>query len=165
MKGRKRKPTNLIVLEGNPGKRKRSPEPLPASEIPDPPEHLDAYALAEWNRLAPGLYRLGLLYDVDRAPFASYCMAYSRWRTAEEEMQKMSAAKNHPLAGLIAQTTNGNVVQSVLVGIANKAAGDMVRYAAEFGLTPAARARLAIDPGKQKKSKFEGLIGANGGKK
>jgi phage terminase small subunit len=34
-----------------------------------------------------------------------------------------------------------------------------MRYAAEFGLTPSARARLAIDPGRGKKSKFEGLIG------
>lgn len=165
MKGRKRKPTNLIVLEGNPGKRKRPPEPLPDSEIPGPPEHLDAYAREEWHRLAQGLYRLGLLYDVDRAAFAAYCTSYSLWRTAEEEMQKLAVAKNHPLAGIVAQTTNGNIVQGVLVGVANKARGDMVRYAAEFGLTPAARARLAIDPSKHKKSKFEGLIGANGGKK
>jgi len=52
-----------------------------------------------------------------------------------------------------------------LIGIANKAAGDMVRFATEFGMTPSARARLGVDPGKKVKSKFDGLVGMQGGKK
>jgi phage terminase small subunit len=35
----------------------------------------------------------------------------------------------------------------------------MVRYASEFGLTPSARARLALNPQAPKKSRFDGLIG------
>ena len=33
-----------------------------------------------------------------------------------------------------------------LVGAANKAAADMMRYAAEFGMTPSARSRIAAAP-------------------
>jgi len=51
------------------------------------------------------------------------------------------------------------VVASVLPDLDVVAFRLGVPYAAEFGLTPSARARLAIDPGRGKKSKFEGLIG------
>jgi P27 family predicted phage terminase small subunit len=157
MPGRKAKPTRLKLLDGNPGK-KRIPkgEPQPQSEIPSPPEHLDKYALEEWGRLSQGLYTMGLLYDVDMAVFAAYCKSYSRWRVAEEALNKLAA--KDPINALVQKTSNGNLIQNVLVGTANTAARDMSRYAAEFGLTPSARARLAIDPGKRQGSKFDGLI-------
>jgi P27 family predicted phage terminase small subunit len=154
--GRKKKPINLVVLEGNPGKRKIPATPQPPSDMPDPPKHLDAYGLEEWDRIAHGLNVMGVLSQVDQSALAAYCMAYSRWRTAEEEMQKR-VAKGGALAGLVDKTAAGNIIQNCLVGIANKAAADMVRYAAEFGMTPSARARLGVGSEKPK-SKFEGLI-------
>lgn len=163
MPGRKPKPTHLKVLEGNPGKQKLPKgEPIPESEMPSPPEHLDDYAKEEWERLSQGLYSLGLLYQVDMAVFAAYCGAYSRWRSAEEQLNKIVHEKG-ALAGLIQASKNKVIAQNVLVNVSRNAAQDMVKYAVEFGLTPSARARLAIDPGRNKKSKFDGLI--NGGKK
>ena len=44
---------------------------------------------------------------------------------------------------VIVKTKSGNLIQNPLVGVANKAMADMVRYAAEFGLTPSARTRVA----------------------
>jgi P27 family predicted phage terminase small subunit len=158
MAGRKPKPTKLKILEGNPGKQRLPKgEPMPDTEMPEAPEHLDKYAREEWDRLAPGLHALGILYEVDRGPFAAYCKAYSLWRRAEESLAKKS--ESNPDLGMVQVTKSGNIIQHTLLGVANKAAADMVRYAAEFGLTPSARARLAIDPGRGKKSKFEGLIG------
>lgn len=60
--------------------------------------------------------------------------------------------------GLMIRTVDGNAIQNPLVGTANKAASDMVRYASEFGFTPAARAHISAgaSPGP---SKFDGLIG------
>jgi len=43
------------------------------------------------------------------------------------------------------KTSNGNAIQNPLVGTANKAAADMMRYAAEFGMTPSARTRIAAE--------------------
>jgi hypothetical protein len=61
--------------------------------------------------------------------------------------------------GLMIKTSNGNAIQNPLVGTANKAAADMVRYAAEFGMTPSARvnttARVPI-------RKVEALLPATG---
>lgn len=48
--------------------------------------------------------------------------------------------------GLLAYTTNGNLVQNPLLGISNKARGDMLRFAAELGMTPSARTRLDVKP-------------------
>lgn len=159
--GRKTKPTNLKVIEGNPGKRKIKQEPDFQSDMPSPPSHLDDYAVEEWGRLAPGLHALGILYATDRSVFAAYCQAYSRWRTAEELIQRAAKAGGD---GLSSMTTKKTLMKHPLVGISEKAAAAMMKYALEFGLSPSARARLAIDPGKAKKGSLEakGLIGGPG---
>ena len=160
---RKNKPTALKVLEGNPGRRKILKDPKPPDDgIPEAPNHLDKYGMEEWERIARGLYYMGVLAEIDQSTLGAYCSAYARWRHAEEELSKL-AAKSGDIAALVQKTTSGNWIQQPLIGIANKAAGDMMRYAGEFGLTPSARARLAIDPDR-KESKFKGLIGAQGGK-
>jgi P27 family predicted phage terminase small subunit len=48
-------------------------------------------------------------------------------------------------SALLVKTANGTAVQNPLIGIANKAAADMVRYASEFGMTPSARSRVHAD--------------------
>ena len=61
--------------------------------------------------------------------------------------------------GLMIKTSNGNAIHNPLVGTANKAASDMVRYAAEFGITSSAQVRLAVDDSRAATSKWAGLIG------
>src|SRR6266849_6544230 len=90
------------------------------------------------------------------AALAAYCQAYGRCVTAERVIATM-AEKDQLTSGLMIKTTNGNGIQNPLIGTANKAAADMVRYAAEFGLTPVARARLALSAVVPQKSKFDGL--------
>lgn len=158
--GRKTKPTKLKVLEGNPGKRPIQEEPDVSSEIPSSPPHLDEYAKEEWDRLAGGLHILGLLYQVDRGVFAAYCQAYSRWRIAEEAIQESARLKTGGTKdALIARTTKGTLTKHPMVDISEKAAAAMVKYASEFGLTPSARARLAVSPGGDGTGKFDGLLG------
>ena len=69
------------------------------------------------------------------------------------------AANDHLMSGLIIISRTGEAVTNPLVGVSRRAANDMVRYANEFGLTPAARTRLAAGPnGEQQQSKFAGLL-------
>jgi P27 family predicted phage terminase small subunit len=56
--------------------------------------------------------------------------------------------------GLIIRTKAGNAIQNPLVGAANKAMADMVRYAAEFGLTPSARTRVMSSPVQRAENPF-----------
>jgi P27 family predicted phage terminase small subunit len=82
---------------------------------------------------------------VDFGALAIYCQAHARWRRAEEAIQQI--AKEDPEnGGLVLVTTNGNIVQNPLVGIANSSMRDAIRYGAEFGLTPSSRAGLGIMP-------------------
>lgn len=113
--------------------------------LPEPPPHLAADALDEWNRVARLLHRVGLLSEVDRAGLAAYAQAWGRWVQAERAIARM-AAKDPLTGGLMIRTSNGNAIQNPLVGTANKAAADMVRYAAEFGMTPSARSRITAEP-------------------
>jgi P27 family predicted phage terminase small subunit len=113
-------------------------------------------ALDEWNRVSVELYRLGCLTGLDRAALAAYCQAYGRWVAAERALEEI--ARQNPLASLMIKTSNGNAIQNPLVGIANRAAADMVRYATEFGMSPAARSKIEAGP-IPAASKFEGLIG------
>jgi P27 family predicted phage terminase small subunit len=46
--------------------------------------------------------------------------------------------------GLLTKTAKGNIIQNPLVGIANKAAADVVRFASELGMSPSARARVSV---------------------
>ncbi len=158
-RGRKPKPTHLKLIEGNPGKRPiRMGPDRPATAMPEPPDHLNDLARAEWERVAHGLHALRLLETVDRAALAAYCVAYARWVQAERAIAEM-AKRDLLTGGLMIKTSNGNAIQNPLVGTANKAASDVVRYAAEFGMTPSARVRLAVDAGGGGASKWAGLIG------
>lgn len=140
--GRKPTPTALKLVKGNPGRR-----PLNEKEAkvdlsrPAPPSFLSQDAVMEWGRVIDTLYNAGLMSDLDRAVLAAYCQAYGRWAQAERALARM--AEKDPLnSGLMIKTSNGNAIQNPLVGAANKAAADMVRYAVEFGMSPSARAKV-----------------------
>lgn len=144
IRGPKPTPTHLQLVRGNPGKRKL---PKKEDEIPvvveevTPPAFLSDDAKVEWGRMINALVALKLVSQLDRAALGAYCQAYGRWAQAERALAAMRErdANTH---GLLVKTTGQNVVQNPLVGIANKAMADMVRYAAEFGMTPSARVRL-----------------------
>jgi P27 family predicted phage terminase small subunit len=142
--GRKRKPTQLRLVEGNAGHRPIPESPkAPERDLPDPPRFLHKFAREEWKRIANDLYDMGVLSFIDRAGFAGYCQAYARWRQAEEAIMAVQKAnKSDPTFSLLAKTTGGNVIQHPLVSTANAAMRDMARLAAEFGLTPSGRAGL-----------------------
>jgi P27 family predicted phage terminase small subunit len=144
--GRKPKPTHLKLVTGNPGKRALPQgEAKVAPSLPDPPQHLSGDAREEWERVSVALFNAGLLSAIDRTALAAYCQAYGRWAQAERGIALM-AQTDKVTGGLLARTTNGNAIQNPLVGVANKAMQDMVRYAAEFGMTPSARSRINADP-------------------
>jgi P27 family predicted phage terminase small subunit len=130
--------------------RKPKNEPTPVmvmQNIPDAPKHLDDYALAEWHHICGALFRCGILTEIDGRGLAMYCQAYGRWRKAEEAIQEI-AKQDTINGGLMIMTTNGNWVQNPMVGTANTAMRDAMKYAAEYGLTPSSRVRLGIEADK-----------------
>lgn len=142
--GRRRKPTALRVIEGNAGHRPLNErEPQPRRDEPPCPTWLDKEAKAEWRRQAPELYAIGVLTAVDGSVLAAYCEAYSLWKRASVRLQKQARNDDKVLYdGILVTTKSGNVILNPLQGACNVARRDMVRLAAELGLTPSSRANL-----------------------
>ena len=140
-RGPKPRPTFLKVIAGT-ARRCRLPkhEPKPELAIPPVPPELCDDAKCEWRRVAPDLYRAGLMTNLDRAALAGYCAAWGRMVRAERLLRKLG---DGGADGLLTKTAKLNVIQNPLVGIANKAARDMMAFAEQFGMTPSARARIS----------------------
>ncbi len=114
---------------------------MPA-ELPEPPSYLQGYGADEFFRLREELVRLRLLTPLDLSVFCVYCQSYARWRTAEESIASM-AERDQLTKGLLIKTSSGDAAQNPLAAVARRAAADMVRFAGEFGMSPAARARIS----------------------
>ncbi len=132
-RGPKPKPTALKKLQGNPGKRKLNEQEPQFSGVPSPPAFLSDLAKAEWHRMGPELARLGLLKNADMAAFAAYCEAYS-------DFEKYTKAIKD--TGETFETEKGYVGVHPFVALRNKALEKLKQFAAEFGLTPAARSKV-----------------------
>ena len=142
MKGRKKKPTQLKIIQGTDRADRRNPnEPMPDPNIPPPPPHLKDEALEEWNRLSTELYNLGLLSNIDRATLAAYCVLWARWVDAESKIDRDT---------LVLKSKDGQPYQNPWLGIANRALTLMRHYISEFGMSPASRSRVEAKPPKSK---------------
>ena len=99
------------------------------------PTHLNEMAAAEWHRIVPDLVRDGRVNSTDRAMLAAYCVAWSRWVEAEEEIE---------VVGMVIQTQSGYPMAHPYVSISKQSFGVMEKIAGEFGFTPSARKSDAI---------------------
>ncbi len=133
------KPTALIRLQGNPGRRpfnKKEAQPDPA--MPRCPGWLKFAAKKEWRRVARRLHKAGLMTYVDRAALAAYCQAYGRWVEAELELTETGGE-------IIRSAEKGTLYHNPWASVAKHAQRDMVSLAREFGMTPSSRSRIVID--------------------
>lgn len=144
--GPRPKPTALKLIQGNPGKRAlNKDEPKPKCiKFPSPPIELDANAHIEWVRVVDELRALGMVTKLDFAVLSAYCVAYSRFKVASESLNRI-ADKDPMFSGLLIKTKQGNWIQNPLLGVVRRASLDMVRFAAELGMTPSSRSRIYIE--------------------
>jgi P27 family predicted phage terminase small subunit len=152
MRGRKGKPTALKEAEGNPGKRKLSTVDLSSSPaIPKCPSWLDPAARAIWREQAAALFKLGIIRHVDQIVLANLCDSVATLKSAKKRLARARAeyrnAGKDPDEVLVYKTPGGCYIQNPLIGIINREKLNVQRMASEFGMTPAARARLMVDDG------------------
>lgn len=137
MRGRKPKPTALKLVGGNAGKRPiAAAEPIAPIAIPTCPPHLQGEAKAEWRRITRELESMRVLSRVDRASLAAYCQAWARWVEAEQMVVQK---------GTVVKSPSGYPIQNPYLAVANKALEQVIKIAAEFGLTPVSRARVKVE--------------------
>ena len=149
-------PTAMKKLRGTLRPCRARHEPQPVSRRPRCPRWLSGDARKAWQRLAPLLYRAGLLTAVDGFALARYVTLWGRWRAAEQHLQEH---------GSIHKLPSGYVAQSPYVSIAKQLSVLLTRLESDFGMTPASRSRISVDPPKEEPDELERLIGrgrANG---
>ena len=135
--GRRPKPTELKILEGNPGKRKLNKrEPKPTSLVPACPAHLKGIARQAWLKYSGELYRLKLMTNVDTIALEGLCVAVARALKADRILEK---------EGFTIRTIQGNVIQRCEVSISKSSWEAVRKFLSEFGMTPAARSRIQME--------------------
>lgn len=146
-KGRPPKPTTIHWLNGDPSKNRRYTIEPTATGLPIAPQYLDAVAAAEWASIVPMLADMQLLGAIDGKALAAYCECFSVNRQANEWIKAN---------GIF----NDKGREAAAVRIARDTANQLKAWLIEFGCTPAARARMRVQPKeKQAAGKWRGLLG------
>lgn len=143
MRGRPRKPNEIKLAEGNPGKRRILASPKPERVLGlKCPKFLGRYGKQEWKRITPELARLGMLTKVDQAGLEMYCRSYQKWREAEDFLiERGTYYTIKDSAGKVKY-----IQQVPQVAIATSCQEYCRKMIQEYGLSPAARSRLEITP-------------------
>lgn len=134
----------LIKGRGNgtdSGGRKVKTPPSFRRIAPSAPSWLTREAAAEWKRVIPGLTRLDLLKEEDRATLAAYCETWSIYMTATRDVadRGLTVVK-------ITSSRDGTLTEQEIanpsVAIARNAGKELRAWANHYGLTPAAEMAL-----------------------
>jgi len=116
------------------------------------PEWLPASAKSEWKRLVPVMKEDFPLSEKDYGLLVSYCLAYSRIKTAENEIRKAGT--------FITSEASGVKKANPAVSVQSKAMNDMKSAANALGMTLEARSKLALNKAKteEKSDPFQELM-------
>ena len=133
-------PESTLRLRGTSRKDRQRSAPQPEVTRLDAPSWLAGEGRVMWGELGPKLRRLGLLTDLDLNSFARLCQLHGRWLAASRFIQENGATymgpggleKRHPMAAVAADLER-----------------QLLALEQHFGLTPASRQRLSLDPCQQ----------------
>ena len=136
VRGRKPKPVEIKLVEGNAGKRALPEEAALAKAAgePEPPPDFRGEHLEEWARVVADLRAMGVLGRENGAVIEIYVRQLLRMREAEAHVAQWGVIVPAPRTGV--------PMHNPYLSVANAAAKETHRLAAELGLTPSARGRV-----------------------
>lgn len=132
-----RKPTALKVIEGNKGKRalnKQEPDPEYLNDL-TAPEWLDKGATDVWNEIVPVLRAANLLTKADVPVLCSGCVAFAKFKLASQRLGD----------DLVVEGMKGSYINQWMVA-QSMAFKQAMSVFEKFGMSPAARTRIAVNP-------------------
>lgn len=164
-RGPKPLPSNVHLLHGNPSKKTKFElldDFRPEVEIPDYPSWLYPEAKKEWKRITAFLDKHGLISRGDRAALVLYVQAWAEYATASKRLaQEVKRCEALRLAaektgeeykggdGFTIPTASGASIYSPHWVIKNKAADQVDKFLANFGLSPSARSKVSVSNNRQ----------------
>ena len=143
------KPTALKLIEGNKGKRalnKSEPDPEYLNDL-TAPDYLSAAAKKVWDEVAPNLRKAMLLTTIDVQTLAMGCNAIAQYRLASQQVGDTLVKANmvEPLEGGGNAVPVGEHVNPWLI-VQSMSFKQAMAVFMQFGMSPAARARVSINP-------------------
>lgn len=159
LRGPNTKPTNLKILEGNPGKRQlnnNEPEPETGATCP---AWLSDDAKAHWYYLAPILESCGILTKADEAILASYCDAWINYIRASKEVAQLDSMTigADPQNDLFNQPSKGTKINPIIL-IQKNYAELVLKFGAKLGLSPSDRTGIKAFGKSKTQSKWTNKI-------
>jgi P27 family predicted phage terminase small subunit len=151
MRGRKPKPLRIQIAEGDTRKRgvsklKELAEREPKAErgLPPCPDHLMGRARDAWHFWSEELAQMKLDHRPDAPALECLCSAYALASTAADDVALHGTIIEEPVV------VDGQVVgmrrrKNPAVEIANAAWRNVRGFCSDFGFSPAARTRIALE--------------------
>ena len=141
-KGRKKTPTKLKEMQGTLEKSRTIENEMvvdQVSQLPEVPEWLSEIGKNEFEKVTTQLFNLGMLYSVDLKLVEAYCNEISLYLECEMKLRKENRIDEF-------ESSEGIVLRrqaSPLFKMKNDALNNSLKLAAQFGLTPVARASIS----------------------
>ncbi|MGQ5518784.1 phage terminase small subunit P27 family [Enterococcus gallinarum] len=119
--------------------------------VTEAPSWLPQSAISEWNRLIPVMKKDFPLSETDFGMLVSYCLAFSRIKTAEAEIRRNGT--------YLTDEDTGKKSVNPAVRVQSQAMKDLKQSASALGMTLEARSKLALNKAKQEVTDpFEELL-------
>jgi P27 family predicted phage terminase small subunit len=148
-RGKRPEPTKLKILRGNPGCRPiNKAEPQPPADGVVMPSHLGEVAAGKWSELLPLLQAVKVMTRADIEALARYCDTYEWWLATRAKLKK--EGDTYPILNDKGEVKY--IAQRPEVSIANKLATQLRQLESDFGLSPAARTSLKVEPDAKEES-------------
>jgi len=141
-KGRKKLPTAMKEMQGTLEKSRVLENEMQVdlvTQLPEAPELLSTIGVEEWYKVTSQLFNLKMLHHIDLRLIESYCNEMALYIECESELRKNGRVD-------IFKNTNGDIIRSQakpFVKMKNDALNNALKLAAQFGLTPVARANIS----------------------
>lgn len=135
-------PTAIRLIQGNPGKRAiNRHEPQPGQASSEPPAFLTGEAREHWFRLFPIVSSMRVMTEADVDDLATLCRELATYWNCQRVLDEQGRVYE-------VTTKSGGVLLMPRpeVGMANAALANIIRLSDRFGLNPAYRSKVKVEP-------------------
>jgi P27 family predicted phage terminase small subunit len=152
IRGRRPKPTQLQISEGDPAKRGKrklqrqlDSEPKAARGLPPCPKHLTGRARAAWKFWVEELRAMKLDSRPDAMMLEGACVHYARAVRADAIIQHGCQVEEPIINHTTGEVIGAKIKNHPAVAISNASWRQVRAFCGEFGLSPVSRTRLVLE--------------------
>lgn len=136
-------PTNILKIRGSrlAREREKSGEPMPERGVPTRPATVVKESRAVWSAVTRMLDEMSVLTIADGGQLERYCLMFVQWRQLQRVIDRFSKTDDMLIAAIRGDETR-QIMRNVWMEY-HKLDQALRQTEMQFGLTPAARARLS----------------------